>query len=272
MLSGFGDCIARGSYSLHSRFPKAVNYTCGRALLSLVSEETGNGPVNVVFRGPLPADRDRCTVGEGTLNVGELAFELSAERMYVSRLPVFAADPAALARNLAYFSRIVRRESPPLSFAFLLDRRRERYFASAFERALLGRAMEGWKLMRGGDVRGGARLLIGTGYGFTPSGDDFIAGYLSGLFSVQWFFQGDVAKARGAVRCGGGAGNPVSDSFIRHAMNGRFSERGKALLIALYRGDSSAVEETALKVLTVGETSGADFSTGLVCALQLFGH
>jgi hypothetical protein len=249
-----------------------VNYTCGRALLSLVAEEAGNGPVNAVFRGPLPADRDYCTVGEGTLHVGELAFEVPEERMYVSTLPAYAADPAALARNLACFSRIVKRESHPLSFAFLLDRRRERYFVSSFERALLDRVMEGWTLMRGGDVRCGARLLIGTGHGFTPSGDDFITGFLSGLFSVQWYFHEDVAEAREAVRCAGGTGNPVSDSSIRHAMSGHFSEKGKALLIALFRGGASTVEETALKVLSVGETSGADFSTGLVCALQLFGH
>ena len=249
-----------------------MNYTCGEALLSLVAEETGNGPVNVVFRGHPPADRHRCTVGEGTLHVGELAFDLPAERMYVSTLPAYAADPAALARNLACFSRIVKRESPPLSLAFLLDRRRERHFASSYERALLDRVMEGWTLMRGGDVRSGARLLIGTGYGFTPSGDDFIAGYLSGLFSVQWYFHEDVAEAREAVRCAGGAGNPVSDSSIRHAMNGHFSQKGKALLIALFRGGSSTVEETALEVISVGETSGADFSTGLVCALQLFGR
>jgi hypothetical protein len=271
-LAGHGDCITRGSYSLHSRFTKAANYTCGGALLSLVGEETGNGPVNVVLRGPLPTGRGRCTVGEGTLRVGDLSFDLPPELVYVSTLPAFAANPAAFARNLAFFSRILVRDSPPLSLAFLLDTRRERHFDSSFERALLRRVKEGWGLIRGGDVRCGARLLIGAGYGFTPSGDDFIAGYLSGLFTLQRYFHEDVEGAREAVRAAGAAGNPVSDSVIRHAMSGRFPERGKSLLLALIRGSSSAVEEAAHRVLSAGETSGADFSTGLVCSMKTLGH
>jgi hypothetical protein len=272
MLTGYGDCVAPGSYSLHSHFPKAVNYTCGDVLLSLVTEDIGNGPASVVFRELPAGDRDHCTVGEGTLRLGENAFVLPVERMYDSTLPALTADPAVLAKNLVHFSRIIKRESPPLSYAFLIDERRERFFVSSFERALLDRVRAGWKCFREGDVRSGARLLRGTGYGFTPSGDDFIAGYLSGLYLVQWFFHEDVAERRGALRSARGTGNPVSDSFIRHAMHGHFAERGKALLLALVRGGSSAVEETALKVLFLGETSGADFSTGLVCALKLCGY
>lgn len=272
MLAGYGDCIAPGSYSLHSRFPKVVNYTSVDALLSLVTEETGNGPANVVFREIPSGDSDHCTVGDGTLRLGERAFALPAERIYVSTLPALAVDPRVFKKNLARFSSIVKQESPPLSFAFLIDRRLERHFVSSFERALIDRVREGWKRMRGGDARGGAHLLKGAGYGFTPSGDDFMAGCLSGLYAVQWYFREDVAEVREAIHSANGTGNPVSDSFIRHAMNGHFSEKVKALLLALFRGGSSAVEEAALKVLSMGETSGADFSTGLVCALRLSGH
>jgi hypothetical protein len=272
VIEGYGDCIALGGYSLHSRFPRVVNYTRGDVLLSLVSEEVGNGPANIVFRRIPSRDRRHCTVGGGALRLGERAFVLPEGKRYVSTLPALQADPAVLGKNLEYFSRIVKRVSPPLSCAFLIDRRRERHFVSRFEKALLDRVREGWKRMRNGDVRSGVHLLKGTGYGFTPSGDDFIAGYLSGLHAVQRYFFKDVSEVRKAIRSASGTGNPVSDSFIRHATGGHFSEKGKTLLLALVRGDSSTVEETALKLLSIGETSGADFSTGLVCALQFFGY
>jgi len=267
MLKAYGDLIAPGSYSLHSRFPKVINYTCGEALLSIVDEEIGNGPANAVFIGLPDCESDSCIVVEGNLRLGELVFALHAEMMYDSTLPALTADASALRRNLACLSRIVSQHSPTQSLAFLLDERRESFFVSLFEKAFMDRVREGFRRLKRGDARSGARLIKGTGYGFTPSGDDFIAGYLSGLYLIERFFHEDIKELREAICSESRTGNFVSDSFIRQAMQGHFAERTKALLIALVQGDPPVLEVAAKKVLSIGETSGADFLTGLVSAL-----
>ena len=45
-----GDHIRPGRYQLHSRFAKAINFANGEWLVSLVNEDVGAGPVNLVMR------------------------------------------------------------------------------------------------------------------------------------------------------------------------------------------------------------------------------
>ena len=46
-----GDSISQGTYSVHSRFRRVVNFRRGRRLVSLVDSSVGPGPVNIVAEG-----------------------------------------------------------------------------------------------------------------------------------------------------------------------------------------------------------------------------
>ena len=50
MLISIGDRVEEGLYRFHSRFNRAVNFTQGDHLVSVVAEEIGDGPRNIVMR------------------------------------------------------------------------------------------------------------------------------------------------------------------------------------------------------------------------------
>ncbi len=116
-----------------------------------------------------------------------------------------------------------------------------------------------------------AERLIGLGSGLTPSGDDFLVGYLAGLWSTS-----DDVSPRCEFVSALGTGvsdrldrtNDISRAFLLHAVHGRAS----GLLIALVQviGDGEGIEvvsEAAQAAVRLGHTSGADGVAGLLLGL-----
>ncbi len=112
------------------------------------------------------------------------------------------------------------------------------------------------------------RPLIGLGPGLTPSGDDFIVGYLAGLWSTTG---GDSCRLRFMSSVGrwlsqAAAGtNAISRTHIRSAVNGNVSEP-MATLVQHFRQEKNMdiVREATRSALQVGNTSGTDGVLGLL--------
>jgi len=112
------------------------------------------------------------------------------------------------------------------------------------------------------------RPLIGLGPGLTPSGDDFIVGYLAGLWSTTG---GDSCRLRFMSSVGrwlsqAAAGtNTISRTHIRSAVNGNVSEP-IATLAEHFRQEKNMdiVREATRSALQVGNTSGTDGVLGLL--------
>jgi hypothetical protein len=116
-----------------------------------------------------------------------------------------------------------------------------------------------------------AEALIGLGPGLTPSGDDFLVGYLTGL----WRAAGPQPRAFASML---GAGivrrayrtNDISRAYLGHAAQGRASR----VLIDLARAIDQAenvesVRQAARAALRVGSTSGVDGVLGLLLGLAV---
>jgi hypothetical protein len=113
--------------------------------------------------------------------------------------------------------------------------------------------------------------LIGLGTGLTPCGDDFLVGYLAGL----WCTVRDSIKHRQFVSELGravihlsGKTNDISRTYLYHAARGQVSSRLDALAGAISRPESPGqllpVAESAMQS---GQTSGMDAVTGLLLGL-----
>src|SRR5262245_646541 len=111
---------------------------------------------------------------------------------------------------------------------------------------------------------GGALDLIGLGEGLTPAGDDLLVGVLA----ITWRFRprflidnADIARAiAGAAR---DRTTLVAREFLRHAVDGSFSET----VIALVRAPEASAAHRALALLiAMGATSGADTAAGMLLA------
>jgi hypothetical protein len=112
-----------------------------------------------------------------------------------------------------------------------------------------------------------ARELVGLGPGLTPSGDDFLTGYLAALWScrreegMEALLEALPARLASLLP----STNALSRQMLGDASLGRFSEALVDVVQSLEgAGD---VVACALRALAIGDCSGAD----LLCGL-LFGH
>jgi hypothetical protein len=114
---------------------------------------------------------------------------------YNSRLRVGPLEPAKLEPNLRVLEKLLLESAPARSLAFLIDDRGGRTFASAFEKELARRLSAGVARLAHGDLEGGASEIRGLGYGLTPSGDDFLAGFLLGMHALEMAAGIDLARS-----------------------------------------------------------------------------
>lgn len=178
-------------------------------------------------------------------------------------------EPAKLEPNLRVFERLLLSSAPARSLAFLIDRRGGRTFASAFEQELARRLDAGVARLAHGDLEGGASRMKGLGYGLTPSGDDFLAGFLLGMHALEMAAGVDLAAERHTVREAARGGNPFSEVMLRSAVEGRCFERAGQLIQALFEGAEADVVRHARRLMEVGASSGADLGVGLLFALKV---
>ena len=266
-----GDCLQPGAYHLHSRFPRVINYANDEYLVSVVTPQVGGGPTNVVLSDISWIDSPDIAVTSNILMIGSRRIALPLECRYQSELALAGADMHRSVQHLATFQKILIESSPPLSFAFLLDATRKSRFSSPFDRQLAERVTEAWNHLVGLDIAEGVYHMLGAGYGLTPSGDDFVAGWVAGLHLLADLYQKDTAEERALIARQLVTGNPISRNLFWCALRGRYVERVRNLLQALISGSQKEVEQRAQEVLKIGETSGADFSTGLVASLKIHG-
>ena len=110
--------------------------------------------------------------------------------------------------------------------------------------------------------------LIGLGSGLTPSGDDFIVGYLAGLWSTvgshssRLRFMSSVGTWLSQAAAGT---NAISRTYIKSAVKGNVSEPIAILAQRLEQANNmDGVREATRTALQVGHTSGADGVLGLL--------
>ena len=111
-----------------------------------------------------------------------------------------------------------------------------------------------------------ARPLLGLGPGLTPSGDDFLVGFLAGLRSLpgrttkrERFlcqFGNELGKLAAIVT------NEVAGTFVAHAGRGHFTESIVSLGRALAHG--TGLTFAAQTLLSFGASSGADTLVGII--------
>ena len=237
-ILSMGDRIRPGAYAVRARFARSVLLLDGtnRALF-VVTPAIGPGPLNLVVRAPaafVPGESLAISRGE-------------AAPVFDSALP--RTDRAKLRRALAA---ALPRHAPPDSLVSLFfpagklppfQRARDRLFRRALAAIAAGR------------LAAGVRRLRGCGTGLTPSGDDFLCGWmLAGRLLRRPALAKLILKhARG--------NNPVSNAFLELAAHGRVNAAVQQLLQA----PSSARVKT---VCAFGHSSGADLLCGLLWGLD----
>ncbi len=274
--------------SVHSVYRQACNIELGGgALLTLLAPGLGNLPHGIRCALPDPADfqvwlRPGQAVEAGGLLLrvpqAGVAVDLSGAARWRCKLDACGLDPYAgpTVRAMLAVRLLLREQAPCSGFApLVLD---DAPPGSPLERAMQRRLRQTLPALGRASMSLDSALavkaleqLAGLGPGLTPAGDDFIVGYLAGLYSrcsrepmLRPFLDGLVATlARLAA-----AANLISRQFILNALEGEFSEWLAELALAIAVQDDRRLRESAARVVRIGHSSGADSLVGLLFGLR----
>jgi hypothetical protein len=125
------------------------------------------------------------------------------------------------------------------------------------------------------EVRPAVRRLIGLGEGLTPSCDDLLvglAGFMYGLSndpSIGAYAKRIIASLGEELASAGGRTTPIAAHFLSEAGRGRFTERVKNMLEAIFAADEKRMERAREWLIEYGATSGVDLMWGMVLGYEV---
>jgi len=275
---------------IHSIFHHACNVSLeSKALLTLVSSEQGNlsqgirlgTPPKFTFLDQLRVGQPvACRGGILRISGSELSVDLRTARLWHIDLKGMRVDlrqcDTAQAWAVAWLElENYRRGNGISAMIAVLPVPRQNPVTSPEIMALVERAVhtvsaliEVTRTLQVDGAITAIRPLIGLGPGLTPSGDDFIVGYLAGLWCTAGSESSRVRflSSLGAWLSQAAAGtNAISRTYIQSAINGNVSEPMATLAQRVgHPKNMDRVREAARTALQVGNTSGADGVLGLL--------
>ena len=236
-----------GPWKVMASFEKAAYLSNGSEVIVVTSRQVPPGPLYVTV------DADRVFAKEGAVLTCEKGqFELGSQSVTLKSADVWTGVLPDPDRLTAQRATIMTALAPVAGQSALV--------AAPYSRL----ANEGMEWLQQGDFGGIARSIVGLGPGFTPAGDDALAGLLvtavaSGqLAPGEWFIDPETA----------GRTNLMSLAFVRCAAAGQAIAPVHDVLIAGAAGEATACRAACAELASVGGTSGADIAFGMWAGLQ----
>lgn len=269
-IKSYGDFLSNGNYSIHSRFKNVINFISDEFLVSIVTEEIGAGPLNIVVSGFDLNNIHSLIIEEKSFILNDLIYDIEASKRVDSTIKCEHIIIEKLLSNLNIFKNCLSENSQSKSLVFLLDEKRKKNFKTTFEKNFLRRIESGVRKISASKFIEGVKEIKGTGFGFTPSGDDFNCGLLYGLDITSQVFKTDLTKLINEIYYAAKGSNPISNAFLRCAKQGLMFEKFKKLVFSILYHDENKIIENTKRLCAVGATSGADMGVGFLKAFEHF--
>ena len=273
---------------VQSVFSRAFNIrTEENELISIVAREKRNGPNRILLK--LSEDEDFISFGikRGTKTVGNtqrisidngnFLVSLGKAKKWLSKIeirevrlgPQVKNNLTRLQKDFSIEKERNKKTSPIT--------RGEPCFRTPFESSISGelrvrtqgliKSVEERNLPQ---VSRNIKKLIGFGEGLTPSGDDFLVGFLASLHFLKdsglWPL---LKKIKRIISLEKGKTTFLSGKFLEYASEGRFPEIIRDLIRTILSGDREEVEKATRKCLVFGATSGRETILGVSGGLSL---
>ncbi|OFX18914.1 MAG: hypothetical protein A2033_12255 [Bacteroidetes bacterium GWA2_31_9] len=266
-IIAYGDSIFSGKYTKYSEFKHVINYESNEKFLSLIDSSVPQMPNSLLvsdFNIDFP---NQIEVTNSALFVGNIEFLKKSIPKYDSSIDLLKLNLESLVKNLNIISGNINIFNTK-SYAFLIENNFLANFDTAFEKALIKTVKEGYDEIINKNIENGIKKIKGTGYGLTPSGDDFIAGLLFGLHINEILYQKKLLFLKNQIFEIAKSKNLYSTNFLYFAKEGLYFEYLKALIINLVSNDKTKTLGSLKKVLSYGESSGSDLLTGFYLCIK----
>jgi len=281
---------------IHSVFRNALYILTGdRRLIGVVGPRSYNMPINLKVWLPkglaigdlglsqgIPVRRS----GDLLMIGGDLSVDLRGVRIWkpIRRKSLEVLDEAELSRSIKEVEDAASEWASTEGFGPLISHR-EGLIANDLRSVpsdgpMISKAARGiaslFKAVKERDPIGIDRSvtgLVGLGPGLTPSGDDFLTGFLASLiFGARGFplrFSFPIGSLRESVLRARASTTLVSQEFLLHAVEGDVAGPVNDLIAALFDG-SPQLRPLTHEVVDMGETSGCDIALGVIVGASLF--
>jgi len=267
-LLSFGDHVEKGIYSVHSRFEKVINFYSGNAFVFVVNSAIGAGPFNIVVDDGNFDRIKNLTISDDHFLLNDEAVFFDASKKYNSELKITDFDDSKFKSNLRHFEKALIENSSDRSLTFLFDEKRKKNFKSSFEIELVGRFEKAVECFASARYSDGVKQIKGVGFGLTPSGDDFISGFLIALNFLHKKDKVDYSNLIAHIYEAAKGNNLFTNAFLLAAKNGYLFEKFKNIIHSiLYSGKNEILENTRT-LISFGDTSGADQSVGFLFGIK----
>lgn len=278
--SDFIDRIVKGKFTggVHSVFERTINlednengelYTIGSRSLdnapnTIIADITGFGQFGIQPGTRVSADQN-------ILHIGKLlSISVEHSAVWVSKLPVYPKETAALAGNVASLKKWI--ETYGKAGGMKEDPSNSALFAKETSRLLKERSTNLQMALGEGDTElalENARGMIGLGAGLTPSGDDFLTGLLAALSIKDCPGQKYSGFGRQVVEIAKPMTNVISWTALQKGSTGQVRESTIALIQAVLYGTEEDLFTALNEVLKIGSTSGTDMAIGIAAGFEI---
>ncbi len=253
---------------VHSIFSKAFNIrTEEDELISIVATEKLNGPNRILLE--LPEDEDFISLGikkgaktigtiqEISIDNGNFLISLEKAKRWSSQVEIKKEISAGKIGDAIFYLKSFSAGEKKNRVSQELEVRTQKLIKSIEEK-------------NSPKISKNVKRLIGFGEGLTPSGDDFLVGFIASLHFLNDSRMGYLARRiKEVIELEKERTTFLSEKFLEYACRGRFSETILDLLETIFSGDRVEVKEAVRRCLDFGASSGRDTLLGVLEGLSL---
>src|SRR2546422_5917175 len=280
-----------------SIFSGAIDVTLrGDWMISIVREEVGSGPINIVT--DLPRGRSMAELGvkknaevlrkDGEILIGGKAVLVSMRhsRLYRTEkdFPTKLRSVSEIRANVAVVARTATRRGHhqglgtliPLLVPSGIEKTKRPVDLNSFSRLALPRVRSLLSEIREGrisELGTEVQNLAGLGPGLTPSSDDMLSGLMVSLALIAHNLKGGAEKVRRVNRkialSARKRTTKLSEEYLSQAARGETNEHFQELIKKMLTAPPNEAKSSAELVLKVGEASGTDTVLGILLGFQL---
>jgi hypothetical protein len=278
-LVSVGECVVDGSFPVYARFTHYLDILVGDQIVGITDLPTHEGPSSIIIGGALPHDWTKTiqtvALKPDALVLDDLVLPRATAQTYRDRIQLGIFTSLKSTSRQRLFEICLRElvsQAPAISMAVVFDPARERGFSSSLDKVMLTRFLAGAAACTSFDWDKAVQLLLGVGYGLTPSGDDFLCGMMLSLYYIHACSPQscDPNPLAQSLKARLGSSSIFSRTFISHAIANRWPKALRDLVE--YLGGSAASDAAHLveskiarliaDLIAHGSTSGSDLASG----------
>lgn len=265
-ISYIGDKLPKGFFHLHSKFEKISNYINQYGeILSLACDIKYLHTNTIIFCNNDYKKINDFEMENDFLFIDNKKYQLNKAKKYNSFIDFKLSD---IEDKLKNFEILFLKSFNKKSLAFLFDEKLNSNFTTSFEKAFVKHIKSGYSEILSGNILEGISKFRGAGIGLTPSGDDFIAGFLYGLNILELTENQNFSFIKNEILEISKSRNLISNNLLSFSFEGRFFARLKNLIKSINFEENDDINKNLKALFEVGESSGSDILSGILAVFK----